>query len=163
MTFLEPTSVSHPVDVVEQLAAGHQWPFARDKDEITLTVLGAYTEYQISFSWMPEIEALHFACAFDFKIPERRRAEVQNLVTRINEEIWVGHFDVWHDDGMVLLRHALILAGNVPLYDTQCQAVLDAATKTCERFYPALNFVVWAGKSAAEAMEAAMLETLGEA
>ena len=32
-----------------------------------------------------------------------------------------------------------------------------------DSYYPALQFVVWAGKTAAEAMSAAMFDTAGEA
>jgi hypothetical protein len=41
--------------------------------------------------------------------------------------------------------------------------LLDAAIDSCERYYQAFQFVVWAGKSAREAMDAAVFETLGEA
>ena len=34
---------------------------------------------------------------------------------------------------------------------------------TCERYFPAFQFMVWAGKSAEEAMNAAMFDTAGEA
>jgi hypothetical protein len=33
----------------------------------------------------------------------------------------------------------------------------------CERFYPAFQYVVWGGKSASDALAAAMIETVGEA
>jgi hypothetical protein len=45
----------------------------------------------------------------------------------------------------------------------QCEALLDAALEACERNFQAFQFVIWAGKSAAEALDAAMFETAGEA
>ena len=56
-----------------------------------------------------------------------------------------------------------MLAGGVTASDRQCEAVLASALDSCERYYPAFNFVVWAGKNAREAMDAAMFETSGEA
>ena len=44
---------------------------------------------------MFDIEALHLACAFEFKVPERLRTETQQLIAMINEQMWVGHFDLW--------------------------------------------------------------------
>jgi hypothetical protein len=41
--------------------------------------------------------------------------------------------------------------------------MLEGALHACERYYPALQFVIWAGKTAAEAMDAAMFDTVGEA
>jgi hypothetical protein len=33
----------------------------------------------------------------------------------------------------------------------------------CERFYPAFQFVVWGGKSPAQAIASAMIDPVGEA
>ena len=161
---LERDQRNNPLEVVEHMATGNNWPFERSgEDEIALVVTGRWTEYQLSFTWMREIEALHLACAFDMKVPELRLAEVQQLVALINEQLWSGHFDVWMQNGMVMFRHALVLAGGVAASGRQCEAVLASALDACERYYPAFQFVVWAGKSAREAMDSAMFETSGEA
>ncbi len=40
---------NNPVDVVERLAAVHEWSFARaSDDEVTLVVAGRWTDYQVS-------------------------------------------------------------------------------------------------------------------
>jgi hypothetical protein len=153
-----------PLDAVEQMAATNNWPFERaGEDEIALHVTGRWTNYQVSFTWMSDIEALHLACAFDMKVPDPRLTEVQSLVALVNEQMWIGHFDVWMRNGMVMFRHALVLAGGGTASDRQCEAVLGSALDSCERYYPAFQFVVWAGKSAREAMDSAMFETCGEA
>ena len=155
---------NNPLEVVERMASGNNWPFERSgEDEIAIVVAGRWTEYQVSFTWMREIEALHFACAFDMKVPEPRLAEVQQLVALINEQLWIGHFDVWTQTGVVMFRHALVLAGGVTASGRQCEAVLASALDSCERYFPAFQFVIWAGKSAREALESAMFETTGEA
>jgi hypothetical protein len=155
---------NNPLDVVERMASGNDWSFERaGEDEITLLVTGKWTDYQVSFTWMHDIEALHLACAFDLKIPDLRLNDVQQLVAMINEQLWVGHFDVWTQNGMVMFRHALVLAGGVEASNRQCEAVLGSGLDSCERYFPAFQFVVWAGKPAREAMNAAMFETSGEA
>jgi len=68
---------TNPLDVVERVASLNDWSFERaGDDEITMIVAGRWSDYQISFTWMHNIEALHLACAFDLKVPERRRPEV---------------------------------------------------------------------------------------
>ena len=90
---------SNPLEVVEHLAAGNNWPFERaGEDEIAIIVTGRWTNYQISFTWMSEIEALHLACAFDMRIGELRLPEVLQLVSLINEQLWIGHFDIWQQE-----------------------------------------------------------------
>lgn len=154
----------NPLEVVEHMAAGNNWPFERVAEaEIALLVSGHRTNYQVSFSWMKDIEVLHLACAFEMKVPQPRLSEVQQLIVNINEQLWVGHFDVWTQNGMVMFRHALLLVGGVAVSGRQCEAALGSALDTCERYYPAFQFVVWAGKTAREAMDTAMFETFGQA
>jgi hypothetical protein len=154
----------NPLDTVERLASGHDWSFERaSEDEITILVTGRWTDYQVSYTWMSGIEALHVACAFDLKVPVRRRTEVQQLISMINEQMWVGHFDLWTQEGLVMFRHALVLNGGVEASHGQCEALLATALDACERYFPAIQFVVWAGKTPREALDAAMFETSGEA
>ena len=157
-------SPNNPLALVEDLAADNNLPFERSgEDEITIVSKGDWTDYQLSFTWMGEIEALHLACAFDMKIPEPRRAEVQRLIASINEQLWVGHFDIWTHTGMIMYRQALVLPGGMAASSAQCETMLVSAVHACERYYPSFQFVVWAGKSAPEAMTAAMFDTEGQA
>lgn len=164
MTLIDTTEQrGNPLEIVERIATTNHWSFERaGEDEITILVRGKWADYQVSFTWMDDIEALHLACAFELKAPDRRRAELQQLTGLVNEQLWVGHFDYWLQDGLVMYRHALVLAG-VEASGRQCEALLSAALEACERYYPAFQFVVWAGKPAREALDAAMFETLGQA
>ena len=157
-------SRNSPLSVVEEIASTNDWSFERSgQDEITILTQGQWTDYQLSLTWMGDIDALHLACAFDIKIPEARRSEVQRLIAAINEQLWIGHFDVWLTTGSIMYRQALILPGGMTASPAQCELMLEGALHACERYYPALQFVVWAGKTAAEAMTAAMFDTAGEA
>ncbi len=157
-------SQNNPLAVVEDIAATNDWSFERSgDDEITIVTQGAWTDYQLSFTWMAEIDALHLACAFDMKIPAPRRAEVQRLIALVNEQLWIGHFDIWEQTGAIMYRQALMLPNGLAASSAQCEAMLTAAVQACERYYPALQFVIWAGRSPQEAMSAAMFDTEGEA
>jgi hypothetical protein len=109
------------------------------------------------------VEALHVACAFDLKVPAVRLMELASLVALINEQLWIGHFDIWPNEGVIMFRHAILLAGGAELNGHQCQTVLASAVRACERYYQAFQFVVWAGKTGQEALGAIMLETQGRA
>ena len=145
-----------PLEVVERMAAANNWFFERAvEDEITLIVTGKWTNYHVSFTWMNEIDVLHLACAFDIRVPEPRLPEVQQLIVLINEQLWVGHFDVWKENGWVMFRQALVLAGGMPATGQQCEAALGLALEACERYFPAFHLVVWARKPARDAMDTA--------
>ncbi|CAM5764993.1 YbjN domain-containing protein [Bosea minatitlanensis] len=155
---------SNPLDLFERLAALNDWTFDRDSDdELSVSVTGGWSEYHVAITWLAEVEALHIACAFDLKVPERRRGEVLQLVGLVNEQLWLGHFDLWSSEGVVMYRHALLLSGGAEATDEQAAALIKSAIDACERYYQAFQFVVWAGKTAKEGLEGAMLETAGEA
>lgn len=155
---------AHPVDMIERIATLNDWSFDRSgDDEITISVDGSWTDYHVSLTWMGEVESLHLACAFDLKVPDRRKQEVCQLLALVNEQLWLGHFDLWSNEGVVAYRQTLLLAGGAEAGAAQCEALLEAALEACERHYQAFQFVIWAGKSAKEAMEVVAFETAGEA
>ena len=154
---------TNPVDMVEHIATIPQWNFERNApDELTLTVSGSWCDYHISLNWRDDLEALHLACAFDFKVPKQRLADIYRLLALVNEQLWLGHFDLWREDGLLLYRHGLLFAG-ADTHVGQCEALLRAALEASERYYQAFQFVLWAGKSPEDALAATMLETQGHA
>lgn len=154
---------TNPIDLIEQLATAHGWSCDRSSDdELTLVVAGGWTDYQVSLNWRGDLEALHLACAFDFKVPDYRLSEMYRLIAQINEQLWLGHFDLWTQEGLVMFRHGLLLNGAAAT-PRQCEALLSAALEACERYYQAFQFVVWAGKESREALVSTMFETEGQA
>jgi len=157
------TRLSNPLDLVEPIAGKHGWVMDRaGEDELTLTVSGQWTDYHMSLNWRGDLETLHMACAFDAKIPENRLNEVYRLVAQINEQLWLGHFDVWLHEGLIMYRHGLMLNGALAT-DGQCEALFKMALEACERYFQAFQFVVWAGKESREALASSMFETEGRA
>lgn len=160
---LPPSDTNNPSDAVEALAIEREWSYERiNENEISLIVTGSWAEYHLSFTWMSDVAVLHLACAFDLKVPQPRRAETRMLIALINERLWVGHFDLWVDEGIVMFRHA-VLAPEMEVSARQCEVAFGSALDTCEQYFQAFQFVVWAGKTAQEALEAAMFTTDGTA
>jgi hypothetical protein len=154
----------HPVDHVELLASTNEWNFDRSGlDEILLSAEGQFANYSVSFTWMAEMEALHIACSFDMPLPLSRQAEAYKLLQKVNELMWIGHFDLWPSEGVAMFRHALMLAGGLEPTQVQCEALLLAAIKACNTYYQAFQFVVISGKTAQEALDCALFETIGNA
>ena len=166
MSLLEGTfdSRNSPLEVIEEIAATNDWSFERSgEDEITIVTQGAWTDYQLSFTWMNEIEALHLACAFDLKVPEGRALEIMRLLSQINEQLLIGHFDLWEQQGAIMFRQSLLLSGGVEPSSQQVEVLLSSALEACECYFPAFQFVVWSGTSAKDALASVLFETHGNA
>lgn len=161
---IEADRAAHPVDIIEHIAAINDWAFEReDADEISISVRGGWSDYHVSFNWMEGLESLHIAVAFDLRVPDMRRAEVKQLVALVNEQLWIGHFDMWSGEGVILFRNSHLLTGGADVSPLQCEALLRSATDACDRYYQAFQFVIWAGKSAKDALSDVLFETVGEA
>ena len=155
---------SNPVDMIEFVAATNDWSFERSgEDEIAMTVAGSWTDYHVSFSWMEEVEALHLACAFDIRVPDQRVTEVMRLLSHVNGQVLMGHFDLWRQEDVVIFRQSLLLAGGAEPTNRQVEVMLSNALDSCEAYFQAFQFVVWSGMDAKSAMDAVLFETVGEA
>jgi hypothetical protein len=155
---------TNPLDLMEQIVAANDWAFDRRNDsEMAAEAPGKWCDYGLYFSWSQEISAMHFTCAFDLKVPEKRRGALYELLALANERLWIGHFGMDSDDGMPVFRHSVLLRGAPGASSESLEDMIDIAITECERFFPAFQFVLWGGKTPADAMQAAMLECAGEA
>ena len=91
---------------------------------------------------------MHFTCAFDLKVPAKRRHALYELLACANERLWIGHFGMDPDDGMPVFRHAVLLRGAPGASSESLEDMVDIAITECERFFPAFQFVLWGGKIA---------------
>ena len=155
---------SAPVEMLAALFEARDWPFElASEDEISAEVKGAWATYQFQASWRPEDHVLQLLCLPDIRVPDNKRAAVYEALALVNEQLWVGHFDVWSNGGVVLYRHGLMLGEDGLLGIDQAQTVVEAAIEECDRFYPVFQFILWGDKTPAEALAAALIDAAGEA
>jgi hypothetical protein len=115
------------------------------------------------FIWRGDVSALYFTCAFDMRVPDNRRADIVELLALVNEKLWLGHFDLSSEDNLPMFRQTMLTRGWQRLSVEQLEDLVDIALCECERFYPAFQFVIWAGHAPHDAMSMAIMETAGEA
>jgi hypothetical protein len=157
-------ATGNPLDRVEELAVTKDWSIERHaEDEVNMVIEAGWGTLQVSINWREDLEGLHLAGSFDFKTPPNRRAETGRLLNLINEQLYLGHFDLWQSDGTIVFRNGLTLAGGAEANEAQCEALISFAVAACERYYPAFQFVIWAGQTAEEAIQSSLLDTMGEA
>jgi hypothetical protein len=160
----ESVSRSHPLDMLERTVEDNGWAFERSgRDELNLSVAGRWSDHHFSFTWREDLQSLHLSSAFDMRVKgETRLFDVASLLMYVNARLWIGHFDLWPEDGTIVFRHAMIFP-DAHASASQCEALLNLALEACEHYYPAFQFVLWGGKTAEEAVAAAILECAGQA
>ena len=142
---------------VQGMAAGLHlvlWlPWLRRSDETALCEL----------VWRADDNVLQLLCLPEIRVAEDKKRAAWELLALVNEQLWLGHFDIWSSGGVLVYRHGLMLGDEGLLSLSQAQALIETAIDECDRFYPAFQFVLWGDKSPRDALESAMVDAAGEA
>lgn len=157
-------SQSNPLDTLEILVSQNEWPYERLGDEeIVAAVTGEWCDFHMRYVWLADRNILQCAAQLDIRVQDKKRADVLELVTEINERIDMGHYGIWSDDETIMFKHSFVPPTNGADIVASCDLVTRSAIAEVNRYFPVFQFVIWGGKSPAEAIEAAMLETVGNA
>ena len=153
-----------PVEMLASLFEAQGWLFEFvNDDEISAEIKGSWATYQFQAIWRREDRVLQLLCLPDIRVPENKRAPLFEALALINEQLWLGHFDVWSNGGVVLYRHGMMLGDEGLLSPAHAQSAVEAAIEECDRFYPVFQFILWGDKTPAEALAAALVDAAGEA
>ena len=154
----------HPIDIVEDLAAHHDWEFDRvTDDQIAMAVEGQWRTYSLTLAWSAQDETLRLICTFELEPPEGRISALYDVLNRCNDMVWTGAFTYWADQKLMVWRYGLVLAGGQPVGPEQIDRLISSAVLAAERFYPAFQLVGWGDKSPEAAMQVAIAEAYGRA
>ncbi|MEY4500644.1 MAG: hypothetical protein RIS52_534 [Pseudomonadota bacterium] len=157
---------SSPVDALESWFVAHGWQHERlGDDEIVASAQGSWGQYELRGVWRDDDSVLQFLAFPDVRVAEGSAAAIYETIGLINEQLWLGHFELWASTGVLVFRHAVLLDGqeDPELPFDQAEILIETAVDELDRFYPVFQFVLWGGKSPREAIDAAMIETRGEA
>jgi hypothetical protein len=152
-----------PVEMFARFCEAHDWSHERVNDEeVVATVPGSWSSYELRGIWREDDQVLQLLLMPDITVDTAKRVPICELLSLINERMWLGHFELWSTSGSLLYRHAAMLGAEGVTFGT-LEVLAHTAIDEMDRFYPAIQFVLWGGKSATEAIDAALIETRGEA
>ena len=152
-----------PLEMLVALFEARGWPCEVSAEEICGEIQGSWAKYQLRGVWRPEDRVLQVLCLPDVRIAGEKLVAAQELVSLANEQMWLGHFEIWSIGGVLLYRNATLLGGDGLLGLDQAQTLVEIAVEECDRFYPAFQFVLWGDKDPRDALKAAMVDAAGEA
>jgi len=154
----------HPIDIVETLAAYNDWEFDRISDEqIAMAVEGQWRTYSITLAWSAYDETLRLVCTFEMEPPTEKLPALYHLLNDVNDQCWTGAFSYWPEHKMMVYRYGLVLAGGQDATAAQIDTMIGAAVLSAERYYPAVQLVVWGDQSPRQALQVAIAEAYGHA
>ncbi len=154
----------HPIDIVEHIAEHHEWDFDRiGDDQIAMAVEGQWRTYSITLAWSAYDETLRMVCTFEMEPPEDKLPALYHVLNDVNDQCWAGAFTFWAEQQLMVYRYGLVMTGAQAISPEQIDTLIGAAVMSAERFYPALQLVVWGDRSPKEALQIAIGEAYGRA
>jgi len=154
----------HPIDIVEHLAEHHDWDFDRiGDDQIAMAVEAQWRTYSITLAWSGYDETLRMVCTFEMEPPDERVKDLYELLNEMNDACWAGAFTYWAEQKLMVYRYGLVLSGGQVASADQIDTMITTAVLAAERYYPAIQLLVWGEKSPRQAMQAAIAEAYGRA
>ena len=155
---------NNPLDILEYIVSENEWPYERLGDEeIVAAVTGEWCDFHMRYIWLADQNILQCAGQLDIRVQGKKRADIFEVITQINERLDMGSFTIWSDEDTIMFRHSIVPPTNGVDVNASCDLINRTILAEINRYYPVFQFVIWGGKSPAEAIEAAMLETVGNA
>ncbi len=154
----------HPIDIVENLAAHHDWDFDRiGDDQIAMAVEGQWRTYSITLAWSGFDETLRMVCTFELEPPQEKLPVLYELLNDINDQCWAGSYTFWSEQKLMVYRYGLVLAGGQIAGPEQIDTMIGSAVLSAERYYPALQLLIWGDQTPRQALQVAIAEAYGRA
>ena len=154
----------HPIDVVQNIATHNEWDFDRiADDQIAMSVEGQWRTYSVTLAWSGYDETLRMVCTFEMEPPAEKLPALYELLNLVNDQCWAGSFTYWEEEKMMVYRYGLVLAGGQEAGPEQVDTMIGAAVMSAERYYPALQLLVWGDRTPKDALQVAIAEAYGRA
>ena len=154
----------NPIDIVEDVIHSRKWNFSRAAEhELVAELASHFCQYRLYFSWSKQIRAINFTVTFDLKFPKTKSKQVYELLSRINEKLWIGHFDVTTKNGIPAFRHTVLEPDENEILYNQLEDLVDIAVYECEKYYPAFQLILFEDSDPQDALELCEIDAVGNA
>ncbi len=154
----------NPIDIVEDIIHQKKWNFSRaDDHELVAEISSQWCLYRLYFTWSENINALCLSITFDIRFPETKLNQAYKLLGLINENLWIGHFDITSRNGIPAFRHTILSNTETDILHKKFEDLVDIGIYECEKFYPSFQQVLFEDSSPEEAIKLSKFEIIGRA
>ena len=155
----------NPLDNVEDVLTSHNWVFSRmNDDELMVQITGKSCDYRLFFIWQEDLNALQFCVQYDMVISAENMKNAGETLMQLNENIWMGHFDIPKETNTPSFRHtSLLRGGNSTDNSDIIEDLIDISLAQCERYYSIFHFLCSTTIANDQTLSLALMDTSGEA
>ena len=154
----------NPIDIIEDVIYQKKWSFSRAADhELVAEISSQWCLYRLYFTWSEKINALSLSITFDIRFPQTQFKKAYELLGLINENLWIGHFDITSRNGIPAFRHTILSSSENEILHKKFEDLVDIGIYECEKFYPCFQQILFEESSAKEAIKLSSFEIIGRA
>ena len=154
----------NPIDIIEDVIYQKKWSFSRAADhELVAEISSQWCLYRLYFTWSEKINALSLSITFDIRFPQTQFKKAYELLGLINENLWIGHFDITSWNGIPAFRHTILSSSENEILHKKFEDLVDIGIYECEKFYPCFQQILFEEITAKEAIKFSNFEVIGRA
>jgi hypothetical protein len=158
-----PTGQDRALDLCREIIVENEWEIVLDEDDNLIAEIDTPAcDLRFSLNWQEESELLYCTCLYPFKVAPEKRRQMAVFLGFVNSTLWLGHFNIPDENGMVSWRYVLPYR-STPASIEQIEDTIEAGITQAVRFHDALQKVAWTEQSPEDIFKAMSWETLGEA
>jgi len=153
-----------PIDTVEDVLSAHNWCFNRLNDEeLLVDITGKTGSYKLFFIWQEDMNALQFCVQMNQEIEENNLPTAQKAILQLNEDLWMGHFDLPATTKKPSFRQTALIprTSRASIMD-MIENLVDISLAQCERHYPLFALLASANDIDDQILSLAVMDTVGE-
>ena len=154
----------NPIDIIEDVIHQKKWNFSRSAEhELVAEIASNWCSYRLYFTWSEKINAISLSITFDIMFPQIKIKKAYELLGLINENLWIGHFDITSRNGIPAFRHTILSNTETDFLHKKFEDLVDIAIYECEKFYPSFQQILFEDASPQDAIKFSNFEIIGRA
>jgi len=143
--------------IIEKLLREDEWAYFRSSEypaEIHLPVNGKIGRFACTFRAIQEKDLMFFYVYVSTKVPEGRRKEAMEYITRVNFDCYIGNFEMNLETGDIRYKVSLDVEGGT-VSTTMVKNMLIAGVSMVDRYHNGLMEVMFSHAIPATALREA--------
>ena len=155
---------NNPIDCIEDFVYKYEADVLRDSpNDLTLSFKGLWRSYSVFVKWDEFNKIINLSSCFEVTSKNNISSKVHNLISKVNERVNLGYFSFNEELEKIFFNYKISIRGIDFLTIEQIEDFLDVVIKECEKFFPVFYVFLKRKQNPDFALNAALIDTHGEA
>ena len=152
------------IDITESVATKLDLAYQRvDDNEISIVLMGEKTDYELTVILKADYEIIYFSCDLDIVAPADKYALITEAIVKVNERIWVGHFDLITNNNRIVYSLTIPFISSFLVDESIMESIMELISDECDKFSHYFLMILETSDFSDFAISTLFLDSAGEA